>query len=180
MDAAAKARLRADLLAARAALRPEEIVSLRARVRSHVLSRFGSVRRIAAYRPLRTEPGSIELLDALASRGAEVLIPIVCADRDLDWQRWGSDGLAVLGPDAIAAVDVVLVPALAIDRRGNRLGRGAGCYDRALRRVPAGVPLVALIYDGEFIESLPTESWDIPVSAVITPSGWHPVRDETG
>lgn len=179
MDAEAKSRLRADLLAARAALGSEAITAARTKVRSHVLSRFGSVRRIAAYRPLRTEPGSIELLDALVSRGAEVLIPIVCADWDLDWERWGSDGLAPLGLDAIASVDVVLVPALAVDRRGNRLGRGAGCYDRALRRVPAGVPLVALVYDAELVESLPTDSWDVPVSAAITPSGWRPTRCET-
>lgn len=179
MDAEAKARLRADLLAARAALSSDEITAARAEVRSHVLSRFGSVRRIAAYRPFRTEPSSIELLDAMVSRGAEVLIPIVRADWDLDWQRLGSEALGPLGLDAITGVDVVLVPALAVDRHGNRLGRGAGCYDRALRRVPAGVPLVALVYDAELVASLPSEKWDIPVSAAITPSGWHPLRCET-
>jgi 5-formyltetrahydrofolate cyclo-ligase len=63
----------------------------------------------------------------------------------------------------------VVVPALAVDRRGVRLGRGGGSYDRALTRA-AGLT-VALLYDGETVEELPAEEHDVPVKAVVTPSG---------
>lgn len=167
MTTAAKSELRARLLAARAGLTPDQIVTARAAVRSHVLSRFTGSRRVAAYRPLRTEPGSVELLDAFDS----VIVPLLLGDRDLDWTPWPSG--PPLGVEAIAGVDVVLVPALAVSDSGVRLGRGGGSYDRALARVPAGVPVVALLYDGEILPEVPAEAWDVPVSGAITPSGWR-------
>ena len=78
-----------------------------------------------------------------------------------------------LGPDAVADADVVLVPALAVDHAGTRLGRGGGYYDRALARVPAGVPVVALLHDGELVDALPADPWDRPVTAAVLPAtGW--------
>lgn len=173
MGTAAKTELRPKLLAARAGLSPDLIAAARARVRAHVLARFATARRIAAYRPLRTEPGSLELLDALAERGV-VLVPLLRTDRDLDWTPWPAGD--PLGVDAIAGVDVVLAPALAVSRSGVRLGRGGGSYDRALARVPATVPIAALIYDDELVEELPYDDWDIPVTGAISPSGWHDLR----
>jgi 5-formyltetrahydrofolate cyclo-ligase len=129
--------------------------------------------RLAAYRPLRTEPGSIELLDVLAVR-AVVLVPLLRADRDLDWTPWPSG--EPLGVDAIAGVDAVLAPAVAVSRIGVRLGRGGGSYDRALARVPPGVPICALVYDDELVAELPRDDWDVPVTGAITPSGWHDLR----
>jgi 5-formyltetrahydrofolate cyclo-ligase len=64
----------------------------------------------------------------------------------------------------------VLVPALAVDHRGQRLGRGGGSYDRALARVGERVPVVALLFDGELIDQVPAEPHDRPVSAVALPS----------
>jgi len=165
-----KTELRAKLLAARAGLPPDRIAEARARIRARVLGRFDTARRLAAYRPLRTEPGSIELLDALAAR-AVVLIPLLQADRDLDWTPWPTGG--PLGVDAISGVDVVLAPALAVSRSGVRLGRGGGSYDRALARVPPGVPIIAMIYDDELVDELPHDDWDVPVTGAVTPSGWH-------
>jgi 5-formyltetrahydrofolate cyclo-ligase len=62
-----------------------------------------------------------------------------------------------------------VVPALAVDRRGSRLGRGGGSYDRALARVPAGRPVLALLYDGECPEVVPTEPHDRRVTVAVTP-----------
>ncbi len=163
--------LRAQLLAARSARGPAQIADARAGVRAQVLSRFAAARCVAAYRPMRTEPGSVELIEALSTNGARVIVPLVLDDCDLDWTPWPSGD--PLGVDAISRADLVLVPALAVDPRGTRLGRGGGSYDRALTRVRAGVPVVALLYDGEIVEHLPAESWDIPVTAAVTPSGWH-------
>ena len=167
----AKSLLRAELLAARAARTAPQIEAARAAVRAHVLSRFASARCVAAYRPLRTEPGSVELLDALSAGGARVIVPLVLDDYDLDWTPW-PDG-EPLGVDAVAGADLVLVPALAVDGHGMRLGRGRGCYDRALARVPTGVPVVALLHDGELVDQVPVEPWDRAVNAAVMPSGWH-------
>ena len=71
------------------------------------------------------------------------------------------------GVDAVARADAVLVPALAVDGAGRRLGRGGGGYDRALARVGPLVPLIALVYDDELIEHVPTEGHDIPVRAAV-------------
>jgi 5-formyltetrahydrofolate cyclo-ligase len=125
--------------------------------------------RIASYVPMSTEPG-------LAPRPGW-LLPVLLPDGDLDWALF--DGplttAAVqeptgprLGVEAIASCDLVLVPALLVDRRGNRLGRGGGSYDRALVRA-TGLT-VALLHDGELVEELPAEAHDVPVRAAATPS----------
>ena len=65
---------------------------------------------------------------------------------------------------------MVVVPAVAVDRAGVRLGRGGGSYDRVLARVPPGVPVIALLYDGELCAALPAGPHDRRVTAVVTPS----------
>jgi 5-formyltetrahydrofolate cyclo-ligase len=67
------------------------------------------------------------------------------------------------------------VPALLVDRSGMRLGRGGGSFDRALGRVAAGVPVVALVYDGEIVERVPREPHDRSVTAALTPRGLVPL-----
>ncbi len=130
---------------------------------------------MAAYEPTRTEPGSVELLDELRARGVTVIVPVVLADNDLAWRQYRVG--TVLGVEAIAAVDAVLVPALAVARDGTRLGRGGGSYDRALARVRAGIPAAALLFEYEVVDELPSDEWDIAVTAVVTPSGWRDVGE---
>ena len=81
-----------------------------------------------------------------------------------------------LGSDAIASVDLVIVPALAVDHQGYRLGRGAGYYDRALPLATA--PIAALLFNGEIIDEVPHEAHDVPVTMAITPSGVFRVLQE--
>jgi 5-formyltetrahydrofolate cyclo-ligase len=76
-----------------------------------------------------------------------------------------------LGAGAIAEATVIVVPALAVDRTGNRLGRGAGAYDVALRRAAPHARTVALLYTDELVDVLPVEPHDRPVSAVAMPGG---------
>jgi 5-formyltetrahydrofolate cyclo-ligase len=114
------------------------------------------------------------LLAGLSDLGVRVLVPVLLPDRDLDWTEWGdaSLGLAVLGVAAIGTADALLVPALAVASDGARLGRGGGSYDRALPRRRAGAPVVALLFAGELVASLPRDPWDVAVTAVVTPAGW--------
>jgi 5-formyltetrahydrofolate cyclo-ligase len=108
------------------------------------------------------------------------LLPVLLEDDDLDWARYdgelvpGRRGLLEppgprLGVGAVATCDVVLVPALRVDRDGNRLGRGGGSYDRALARA-TGLT-VALLHDDEVVEAVPHEAHDVPVRAVATLTG---------
>ena len=175
MATADKDDLRSELLAERKALTPDAIAAARTAIGTHILAQLEpSWRTVAAYVPLRTEPGSVELLDALTSAGLRVLVPVVLDDRDLDWTLWGGRDSS-LGVDAVAGADLVLVPALAVGADGTRLGRGGGSYDRALARVPAGRPIVAMLYDSEVRTEVPREPWDVPVTAYVTPAGWHPI-----
>lgn len=130
--------------------------------------------RVAAYASTGTEPGTRALLDDLSA----VLLPVLLADGDLDWALWEGElvaGLrgtlqppgAPLGRDAVADCDLVVVPALGVDRAGTRLGRGGGSYDRALARARGTV--LAPLHDGELHDHLPVEPHDHPVDAAVLP-----------
>jgi 5-formyltetrahydrofolate cyclo-ligase len=170
-SAPAKAQLRARILGARAARSAQSLAHARAAIAALAIAGAGSAgRTIAAYQPLRTEPGSPELLDGLVRAGARVLVPVLLADGDLSWSSWPA--MDLLGVSAIGDVDLIFVPALAVDGAGRRLGRGGGSYDRALTRVAEGVPIVALVFDDEILERVPVDEWDRPVTAALTPTGW--------
>jgi 5-formyltetrahydrofolate cyclo-ligase len=136
--------------------------------------------------PFGAEPGSIALLDALSVHST-VVVPVVLPSRELDWAAWtGADDLVphdgsrvlrplgpTLGVDYIVAADLILVPALLVSMSGERLGRGGGSFDRALPRARGGVPFVGLLHDGELVDSLPADPWDVHLTAAVTPgAGW--------
>ena len=171
--AARKADLRASLLAARRARDPQQLEQARRALRSRIVERVheDGWRCVAAYVPLKTEPGSPELLTELVTGGVRVLVPVLLADRDLGWAEWSPAGLGPdLGVDAIGEARAAFVPALAVARDGTRLGRGGGSYDRALAR--AGAPAYALVFNDEFVPELPRADWDRPVQAAVTPAAW--------
>lgn len=160
-------------------------------LRDHVVGGVRGARaaRVCAYAPFGAEPGSQILLDALTVGGVDVLLPVLRPDLDLDWAMYEGPWSLVdsprglreptgsrLGVDAVAGADMVIVPALAVDAAGLRLGRGGGSYDRALARVLPGVPIVALLHDGELVERVPAEAHDRTVTHTVTPTlGWQPV-----
>lgn len=152
-----------------------------------VLRRWISENRmttVCAYVPVGSEPGSTDLLDDLRDTGCRVLLPVVVGQQPLDWSEYEGPGSLQAagyglrepigtraGPGAIGEADVVLVPALAVDRRGVRLGRGGGHYDRSLPLAGRDTVLAAVVRDEEFVESLPGEAHDVLVGAVATPGG---------
>lgn len=181
-DLISKARWRAQLLAARAAV-PASVRAAEARALADaVLSIPGDI--VCCYVPIGREPGSVALLDAQVAAGRRVLLPVVRDTGPLDWADYrGPDGLRSgpfalrepdgerLGPEALGWADAVFVPALAIDHSGIRLGRGAGHYDRSLPLARPGIPLVAVVRDAEVVDTLPAEPHDVRVTAVLTPGG---------
>jgi 5-formyltetrahydrofolate cyclo-ligase len=164
---------------------PGELDAAAGDLSRQVLDRLSGTPCIAAYVPVGREPGSLRMLDALRDGGTEILLPAVVTG-GLDWARYGGpEGLVAgplgtrapkgprLGAAALAAADAVLLPALAVDHGGVRLGRGGGYYDRALVTVPAGMPLIALLHDGELVARLPADPWDRTVTAAVSPViGW--------
>jgi 5-formyltetrahydrofolate cyclo-ligase len=183
-----KKALRTRLLAGRAAMSPEERGAAASALASSALALVSAAGAgtVACYVSMGSEPGTRPLLDALRADGVRVLLPVLLPDNDLDWAAYeGADGLAParlglleptgarLGPNAVSAADVVLLPGLAVDpATGVRLGRGGGSYDRVLARLAAcGSParLVTLLFDAELVPDLPAEAHDRPVDAVVTP-----------
>ncbi|MGI5355739.1 5-formyltetrahydrofolate cyclo-ligase [Streptomyces sp. CA-252508] len=182
-----KDALRRQLLAARALLTSSDAQKAAA-VLADIALNLPELRRawtVAAYVSIGSEPGTRALLDALRERGVRVLLPVLLADNDLDWAVYeGSERLVRarrgllepagprLGVDAVLEADTVLLPGLAVDARGMRLGRGGGSYDRVLARiVRSGLDpaLVVLLYANEVVERVPEEPHDHPVHAVVTP-----------
>jgi 5-formyltetrahydrofolate cyclo-ligase len=124
---------------------------------------------VATYLSLGTEPATPELLMRLSERGTRLMAPLLLPNLDLDWAE-PTRGAEPLGVDAVREADVVIAPALAVDLRGTRLGRGGGSYDRALARVAAGTPVIVLLYDGEVLPDVPAEAHDRSISIAVTPS----------
>lgn len=180
-----KARWREELRARRravpAAVRFAEAISLARQLTSGRIVRPGQT--LCGYVPVGSEPGSAQMLDDIADFGVRVLLPIVAGRGPLDWAWYaGQDSLAPgpfgllqpigerLSTTALRIADLVLVPALGVDRTGTRLGQGAGYYDKSLPLAAPGTPMVAVVRDQELLQELPWEPHDVRMTAVITPN----------
>lgn len=181
-----KSQVRARILAERRASTPASRATEAAALTRHLLAWIPPGATVCAYVPIGTEPGSPDLLDELVLRDVIVLLPVARADpaegpRPLQWGRYRPETLLAapfglrepppphLPPEALTDAAVVLVPALAVDLRGARLGRGAGFYDRTLRLADPGAALIAVVRDEELVEELPTDPHDVPMTHAVTP-----------
>lgn len=174
----ARRRVAQEVRVAEARLLSERVASLKT-----FLNSGGTV---CAYVPVGTEPGSLDMLDRLLELTGRVLLPVARtgpgnAALPLRWGeyrrgalvagRWGllEPAPPLLPQTALGEADVVLLPALAVDRGGVRLGRGQGFYDRSLAVRRESAPLVAVVRDAELLDALPAEPHDVPMTHVLTP-----------
>lgn len=186
LDRADKRLLRRRFLEERRALGQAERERTGRVLRSSLWARpwTSTATAVACYWSVDDEPDTRPLVTALWKRGVRVLLPVFLPGGDLDWAAYeGPDSLEEAryglleptghryGVHAPARVDLVVCPALAVDGRGVRLGRGAGCYDRALSHKGPRTPVVVPLHEGELVEELPAEEHDVPVDAVVTPAG---------
>lgn len=177
----AKRALRARLIEARRSRSPADLAAAAAGIAAHGVRAWAGASVVAGYAGVGTEPPTRALLDGLVAAGVQVRLPVV----DGEQLRWGGyagwDGLVpgrfgLLEPAAapwdsssLRDASIVVVPALAVDRHGHRLGRGGGYVDRALAGL--ATPAVAVVYDEELVDELPVDDHDVPVVGVLTPTG---------
>lgn len=148
----------------------------------------------AVYVSRPKEPGTIALIERLAQRGVEVLLPVLGAGLQRDWAWYtATDDFAVrapgrppepagppVGADALGEAQVIVVPALAVDTAGARLGQGGGWYDRVLVHANPTAPTVAMVFPEELYDAevrpLPQQEHDRRIDLVATTAGWQPLR----
>ncbi|WP_028477643.1 5-formyltetrahydrofolate cyclo-ligase [Nocardia sp. CNY236] len=174
---------RIELLAQRSVMSATDHAS-EARALAAAAEALGAAEWVCAYVPIDGEPGSTAMLDVLVAGGARVLLPITEEPGPLSWAEYTSAhdlrraryGLRepigpVLPPNAVGRAELILIPALAVDRRGVRLGRGAGYYDRTLVAADRQARLVAVVRDEELVDRLPEQPHDIRMGWALTPHG---------
>ena len=135
-------------------------------------------KNIGSYLSYDVEPSTVEVNKQILATGANLFLPRMLKNNDLEWVLWNGDENQLkkvgkffepIGDAVDVELDVIIIPALHIDRSGNRLGQGGGSYDRALARTSAWK--VALVHTGEITsEPLPTAPFDQRVNAAATPT----------
>lgn len=173
-----KKELRATIRARKRAMTEEEIVS-----RSEALTRlflasdaYKNAKTIYGYLPYNQEVRTVPMLEQALREGKRVAVPKVYGDEmkfiyldDLAKVEKGYSGIPEPvedGPVADDATALVLMPGLAFDPQGHRIGYGGGFYDKFLSAEP-GHPTLALCYDFQMLPYLETEEFDMPVDCVL-------------
>lgn len=153
--------------------------SVRAQDRLGAAAMRTGARVVALYRALPSECGTASVAAALQAAGKEVCYPaVVPGERSLQFRR--ASGVFVAGalgveeptgpPVALEDIGLLVVPAIAVDGRGRRLGRGKGHYDATLAAFEG--PSVALVFDSQLVPEVPVGDHDRRVGAVCTDSRW--------
>ena len=180
-----KRALRAELRERRQLLSDAQRDAAAAGVRAQLdaLVEARGARSVSCFLSTTTEPGTREFVEAAVRRGVRVLLPITRADGLLDWSvatpggdiAEGLFGLPepvgeLLGPIAVNDVDLMIIPAAAIDRSGMRLGWGRGYFDKTIGSMERCPPVYAVIFDSELLDRVPRDVHDQPVTGVVTPT----------
>jgi 5-formyltetrahydrofolate cyclo-ligase len=184
-----KSDLRTTLLAQRQALDPQQWADRSTQICQQLsqLELVRSAHQVLSYRSIRREPD----LTGLASMGISASWGLPrCRGTELIWHRWqpdrdrlsiGAFGIKepaedwpLIGPEPGT---VLLVPGLACDRRGYRLGYGGGFYDRLLAQ-PAWAQLIkiGIVFEFGIVDQLPIEPWDMPLDLICSEAGVVDVR----
>ena len=181
----AKRALRAELRERRQLLSQQARDAAAEGIRTQLdalVDRLG-VTSMSCYLSITSEPDTHEFVAAAVRRGIRVLLPITRKDGLLDWIVATPDGDItegmfglpepvgeVLGPIAVNDVDLMVIPAAAIDRRGMRLGWGRGFFDKTIGSMERCPPVYAVVYDSEVLDEVPSDRHDQPVTGVVTPT----------
>ena len=181
----AKRALRAELRERRQLLTPHARETAAEGVRAQLdalVEKLGAT-SMSCFLSTTTEPGTREFVAAAVERGIRVLFPVTRSDGLLDWSVATPDGDVtegmfglpepvgeLLGPIAVNDVDLLVIPAAAVDRRGMRLGWGRGYYDKTIGSMHRCPPVYAVVFDSEVVDEVPSDLHDQPVTGIVTPT----------
>jgi 5-formyltetrahydrofolate cyclo-ligase len=189
-----KNRLRLRMAAQRRAVEPVAAQQAARRVASHLAARpeLRGAARVVLYAALPDELPTLPLFAAALEAGKPVLLPRVPRAGVLEfapcarWEELRPGRYGVLEPPARSPAqplerrDLIVVPGVAFDRAGNRLGRGQGYYDRWLPPPQDGPLLVGAGFAFQLVASVPNGPGDRRMDAILTEQGWHRVADRSG
>lgn len=185
----AKASLRAAMLAKRRAIAADEAAALCGKIAEHLRREFARPEDckplvIMGYYPTPGEASGLEWLMERLAQGDKIALPRVVDRRgqmearlvsSLEGLRPGEFQIPEPGPDAPLVdggeIDICLTPGVAFDRRGARLGRGGGFYDRFLAGLRADCVKVALAFEWQIVDMVEPDEWDAPVDMLVTEAG---------
>lgn len=182
-----KKQLRKDILGKRSKLTKENIVDYSKTITNTLkdLDAYKDAKRIMCFVSMGTEVDTHPLIEQAIGDDKSIVIPITVdatrelllsdlfslselevADHDIEIPKEGFTRLVEAG-----TVDLVLVPGLAFAKNGHRVGYGGGYYDRFLAKLDKSIPKIAIGFDLQRVEEVPTKDFDIPVDSLITEKG---------
>jgi 5-formyltetrahydrofolate cyclo-ligase len=145
---------------------------------------YHDARVVAAYLPIGTEIATAPIIAALHQRGAQIALPRVTSRTSpLRFYTWSPGEPLTAGPFGLQqpvddapelTPDVILTPLLGFDRAGNRIGYGAGHYDRAFAAHPHA-RRVGIAWSFQHVPQIPVDPWDVPLHAIATEREWIPL-----
>lgn len=183
--ASAKRALRADLRERRQLLsdHARDVAAQGVQQQLDALVDRVGARSISCFLSTTTEPGTRDFVRAAVGRGIRVLLPITRADGLLDWSPATLEGEItegllgmpepvgeLLGPIAVNDVDLMIIPAAAVDGTGMRLGWGRGYFDKTIGSMERCPPVYAVVFDSEIVDDVPADVRDERVTGAVTPT----------
>ena len=182
---ALKAELRTGRLTARDAIPVADRIEKSLQLADHGLSviEFLPGIVISGFLPIRSEVDLRPLMAGLRNRGARICVPVILDKETIAFRELLPDtclvdcgfGTSAPGPEAaVLNPDILLVPLAAFDASGHRIGYGGGYYDRAIAQLQGNgrvLRLIGVAFDCQEVASVPAESHDVPLQAVLTESG---------
>ncbi|MCR5084132.1 MAG: 5-formyltetrahydrofolate cyclo-ligase [Succinivibrionaceae bacterium] len=171
----------------RAALTKEEVEAASGEVRHRLLAHpfLAEERLVASYCGRGGEIGTMALNAALLGQGHTVALPRVNPQVRGEMHFYVAEDLGALAPGAFSIpeppalpenlvepglIEAILVPLVAFDPQGNRLGMGGGYYDRLLKRLSGNCLIIGLAHDFQMVSALHPERWDMPLDEIVTPT----------
>ncbi len=174
-----KKKIRKELLAQRDGLPPEQRSSKSRKIeeRLFALPEFRAARVVMFFASFRSEVETLPMIRRALAEGKRVVLPKVAGrdlalfeirdvDRDVQTGTWGIPEPVQGASVAVQDIDFLIVPGAVFDERGNRLGYGAGYYDRILSNY--GGPTTALAFEIQVVSKVPVAAHDVPVQKIVT------------
>lgn len=181
-----KSKIRREILQKRRGMSEEERNLCSERINSRLLASplFRAADRICAFYPLTDEVNLLPLIMEARKMGKRIFLPRIIRDTNqLSFHEWreheplvegpfGTKEPSPIAPPLDDPADLILIPGVAFDRKGGRLGYGKGYYDFFLRELPSIPYLLAPAFSLQVVEQVPLDSWDHKVDAIVTEGEW--------